>query len=78
MRQTCHVTLYLPAAACQASRHHKHHCFPVEVIGRGVWLYFHLCLSYRAVEVLLFARGIIVTYKTIRIVVEPPPSRLRP
>jgi transposase-like protein len=31
-----------------------------------VWLYFHCCLSYRAIEELLFARGIIVTNAAIR------------
>jgi putative transposase len=46
--------------------HYKHHCFPVEIISHGVWLYFRFCLSYRDVEELLFARGIIVTYEAIR------------
>jgi putative transposase len=31
-----------------------------EIISHGVWLYFRFCLSYRDVEALLFARGIIV------------------
>ena len=31
-----------------------------------MWLYFRLCLSYRDVEELLFARGVLVSYKTIR------------
>jgi putative transposase len=46
--------------------HYKHHRFPIEIIGHGVWLYFLFCLSYRDVEELLFARGIIVTYEAIR------------
>jgi len=46
--------------------HYKHHCFPVDIISHGVWLYFRCCLSYRDVEELLFARGIIVTYEAIR------------
>jgi putative transposase len=45
---------------------YKHHRFPVEIISQGVWLYFRFCLSYRDVEELLFARGVIVTYEAIR------------
>jgi hypothetical protein len=36
----------------------KHRC--------PAWLYFRVCLSYRDGEELLFARGIIVTYESIR------------
>jgi putative transposase len=46
--------------------HYKHHRFPIEIISHGVWLYFRFCLSYRDVEELLFARGIIVTHEAIR------------
>src|SRR5262247_2670328 len=45
---------------------YKNHRFPPEIISHGVWLYFRFCLSYRDVEELQFARGIIVTYETIR------------
>src|SRR5215475_11359925 len=45
---------------------YKHHRFPAEIIGHGVWLYFRFCLSYRDVEELLFARGVTVTYEAIR------------
>jgi putative transposase len=45
---------------------YKHHRFPAEIISHGVWLYFRFCLSYRDVEELLFARGIMVTYEAIR------------
>jgi putative transposase len=45
---------------------YKHHRFPAEIISHGVWSYFRFCLSYRDVEELLFARGIIVTYEAIR------------
>src|SRR5215813_6085919 len=38
----------------------------VEIISHAVWLYFRLCLSYRDVEELLFARVVLVSYKTIR------------
>jgi putative transposase len=46
---------------------YKKHRFPPEIISHGVWLYFRFCLSYRNVEELLFARGIIVTYEAIRV-----------
>jgi putative transposase len=45
---------------------YKHHRFPAEIISHGVWLYYRFCLSYRDVEELLLARGIIVTYEAIR------------
>jgi putative transposase len=44
----------------------KNHRFPPEIISHGIWLYFRFCLSYRDVEELLFARGVIVTYEAIR------------
>jgi putative transposase len=45
---------------------YKNYRFPADIISHGVWLYYRFCLSYRDVEELLFARGIIVTYETIR------------
>jgi putative transposase len=45
---------------------YKHDRFPTEIISHGVWLYFRFCLSYRDAEELLLARGIAVTYETIR------------
>ena len=45
---------------------YKHQRFPAEIISHGVWWYFHFCLSYRHVEELLFARGVIVTHEAIR------------
>jgi transposase-like protein len=45
---------------------YKYHRFPAEIISHGVWLYYRFCLSYRDVEELLFARGVIVTYEAIR------------
>jgi putative transposase len=44
---------------------YKHHRFPAEIISHGVWLYFRFCLSYRDVEEMLFARGVLVTYEAI-------------
>ena len=40
--------------------------YPAEVISHAVWLYFRFTLSYRDVEELLAARGLIVTYETVR------------
>jgi putative transposase len=45
---------------------YTHHRFPAEIISHGIWLYYRFCLSYRDVEELLFARGVIVTYEAIR------------
>jgi putative transposase len=45
---------------------YKHHRFPAEIVSHAVWLYFRFCLSYRDVEELLFARGVMVTYEAIR------------
>ncbi len=44
----------------------KRHRFPAEVIRHAVWLYFRFSLSLRDVEELLAARGIEVSYETIR------------
>ena len=57
---------YSPHENCHASQPYKNHRFPAEIISHGVWLYFRFCLSYRDVEELLFARGVIVTYEAIR------------
>ncbi len=40
--------------------------FPAEIIGHAVWLYFRFSLSYRDVEELLAARGVVVSYETVR------------
>jgi transposase-like protein len=40
--------------------------FPAEIISHAVWLYFRFSLSYRDVEELLAARGVVVTYETVR------------
>jgi putative transposase len=45
---------------------YKGHRFPVEVINHCVWLYFRFPLSFREVEELLLARGVEVSYETIR------------
>jgi putative transposase len=49
-----------------AAHPYKPHRFPGEIICHAVWLYVRFPLSHRDVEELLFARGIIVSYKAIR------------
>src|SRR5271163_5239892 len=45
---------------------YRRHRFPPEVISTAVWLYFRFPLSLRMVEEMLAARGICVTYETVR------------
>src|SRR3954464_725024 len=40
--------------------------YPAELISYAIWLYFRFPLSLRMVEEMLAARGISVTYETIR------------
>ena len=40
--------------------------FPAEVISHAVWLPFRFPLSLRMVDELLAARGIVVSYETVR------------
>jgi putative transposase len=40
--------------------------YPVEVIRHAVWLYHCFSMSLRDVELILAARGIVVSYKSIR------------
>ncbi|WP_238939759.1 IS6 family transposase, partial [Marivita cryptomonadis] len=44
----------------------KGHRFPPEIIAFAIWSYFRFPLSLRDVEDLLAARGVIVSYETIR------------
>jgi len=44
----------------------KRHRFPPEVIRQAVWLYYRFTLSFRDMEELLAARGIDVSYETVR------------
>jgi putative transposase len=45
---------------------YKRHRFPAEIISHCVWLYFRFCLSYRDVEELMAARGVMLTYEAVR------------
>ncbi len=40
--------------------------YPAEVIGHVVWLYHCFSLSLRDVELILAARGVVVSYESIR------------
>ena len=40
--------------------------YPAEVIEHAVWLYHCFSLSLRDVELILAARGIVVSYESIR------------
>jgi putative transposase len=40
--------------------------FPAEIIAHGVWLYHRFPLSFREVEEMMLARGIVVCHETIR------------
>jgi len=42
------------------------HRFPPDIICHAVWLYMRFTLSYRDVEDLLAARGLNVSYETVR------------
>jgi len=52
------------------SRAFKGHRFPPEIISYAVWAYFRFPMSFRNVENLLYKRGVIVSYETIRSWVE--------
>ena len=45
---------------------YRRHRFSPEVISQCVWLYFRFPLSFRDVEELMAARGVVVSYETIR------------
>ena len=49
-----------------SSPSYKSYRFPAEIISHAVWLYYRFSLSFRDVEELMAARGIVVTYETIR------------
>ena len=53
----------MTTAACPTYAGYR---FPAEVISHAVWLYFRFPLSLRMVDELLAARGIIVSYETVR------------
>ena len=40
--------------------------FPEEIISQCVWLYFNFCVSLRDVELMMAARGVQLSYETVR------------
>ncbi len=46
---------------------YKGHRFPPEIIQHAVWLYYRFNLSHRDIEDLLAARGIVVSYESVRL-----------
>jgi putative transposase len=49
-----------------SSGSYKGYRFPAVIISHVVWLYYRFSLSYRDVEELMAARGIVLSYETIR------------
>jgi putative transposase len=45
---------------------YKGYRYPVEIINHCVWLYHRFPLSLREVEEMMMARGVLITYETIR------------
>jgi len=45
---------------------YRRHRFPAEIIQHAIWLYLRFTLSYRDVEELLAARGLDISYETVR------------
>ncbi len=42
------------------------HRYPAEIIAHAVWLYFRFSLSFRDVGELMAARGVTLSYETVR------------
>jgi len=45
---------------------YQRHRFPAEIVSHCVWLYYRFDISFRAVEELLFERGVVLSYETVR------------
>jgi putative transposase len=45
---------------------YRGHRFPREIISECVWLYFRFGMSFRDVEDMMAARGVVLTYETVR------------
>jgi putative transposase len=56
----------LAVEAAGAAVSYKGFRFPAEVIAHAVWLYHRFPLSFREVEELLLARGVIVSHEAVR------------
>src|SRR5919199_1587142 len=49
-----------------AAPSYKRHRYPAEIIAHTVWLYFRFLLSFRDVEEVMAARGVTLSYETVR------------
>jgi putative transposase len=45
---------------------YRGHRFPKEIISHCIWLYFRFSVSFRDVEELMAARGVLLSYETVR------------
>jgi putative transposase len=45
---------------------YRGHRFPKEIISHCIWLYFRFGVSFRDVEELMAARGVLLSYETVR------------
>jgi putative transposase len=45
---------------------YRGHRFPREIISHSVWLYFRFGVSFRDVEEMMAARGVMLSYETVR------------
>ena len=41
---------------------YQRHRFPAQIINHCAWLYFRFALSYRDVQEMMAARGVVMTY----------------
>ena len=55
-----------PALSLSSYTSYRGYYFPKAVIAFVVWLYFRFPLSLRMVGEILAARGIVITYETVR------------
>src|SRR5919199_2015466 len=56
----------MPSRPASPGSPYRGYRFPPEVIGHAVWLYFRFHLSFRDVQELLAARGVVVSHVAIR------------
>jgi uncharacterized Fe-S cluster-containing radical SAM superfamily enzyme len=66
-----HINFAVTQASCHGWRlvHtdlYKRHRFPTETTSHYVWPYHRFDMSFRAVEELLFERGVVLSYETVR------------
>jgi putative transposase len=45
---------------------YKRHRFPAELLSHCVWLYCRFSLSYRDVQEMMAARGVVVSHEAVR------------